>query len=53
MGDRFAHLVVISRDSTTISYGAEVGNYVQLYRHDGAKWKTEISLEKLSLERAQ
>lgn len=38
VGDRFADHVVISRDASTIAAGAEVGNYVQVYRHSGAGW---------------
>ena len=37
-GDRFAEFVVISRDGTTIASGAEVGNYVQVYRLEGTSW---------------
>jgi len=38
VGDRFAEFVVISRDGSTIASGAEVGNYVQVYRHTGTAW---------------
>lgn len=38
-GDRFADFVAMSRDGTTIAAGAEVGNYVQAYRHSGVAWE--------------
>jgi hypothetical protein len=38
VGDRFADFVAISRDGSTIVSGAEVGNYVQVYRYSGTAW---------------